>query len=69
MRALDRLETEASGLADEPDIGLLAIGCALGYIDFRYTVDEWRKGRSQLATWFERFDARRSMQATRPRQI
>jgi glutathione S-transferase len=69
VRALDRLETEASGLADEPDIGLLAIGCALGYIDFRYTVDEWRKGRSQLATWFERFDARRSMQATRPRQI
>ena len=69
VRALDRLESEASGLADEPNIGLVAIGSALGYIDFRNTVDEWRKERPQLAAWFERFDARPSMQATRPRQI
>ncbi len=35
-RALDRLESEASTLGDEPDIGLIALGCALGYLDFRY---------------------------------
>jgi glutathione S-transferase len=68
-RALDRLEGEASGLGDEPDIGLLTIGCALGYLDFRYAADAWRNGRPQLAAWFERFDPRPSMQATRPRQV
>jgi glutathione S-transferase len=68
-RALDRLEGEAANRGDEPDIGLLTVGCALGYLDFRYAADAWRNGRPQLAAWFERFDARPSMQATRPRQV
>ena len=67
-RGLDRLEAEAADL-DGVDIGLIAAGCALGYLDFRYPDWPWRPGRPRLAAWFERFDARASMQQTRPRQL
>ena len=67
-RGLDRLEAEAADL-DSVDIGLIAAGCALGYLDFRYPDWPWRPGRPRLAAWFERFDARASMQQTRPRQL
>ena len=67
-QGLDRLEAEAAGL-DSVDIGLVAAGCALGYLDFRYADWPWRPGRPRLAAWFERFDARASMQQTRPRQL
>jgi glutathione S-transferase len=67
-RGLDRLEAEAAGL-DGVDIGLIAAGCALGYLDFRYPDWPWRPGRPRLAAWFEGFDARASMQQTRPRQL
>lgn len=68
-RGLDRLEAEADGLGERPDIGPITAGCALGYLDFRFAHDPWREGRPRLAAWFERFDARPSMQATRPRQL
>ena len=67
-RGLDRLEAEAADL-DGVDIGLIAAGCALGYLDFRYPDWPWRPGRPRLAAWFERFDARASMQQTQPRQL
>jgi glutathione S-transferase len=67
-RGLDRLEAEAADL-DSVDIGLIAAGCALGYLDFRYPDWPWRPGRPRLAAWFERFDTRASMQQTRPRQL
>lgn len=68
-RALDRLEAEAGRLGDEPDIGLITLGCALGYLDFRYADQPWRPGRPALEAWFARFDARPSMQATRPKAV
>lgn len=48
------------------DIGQIAIGCALGYLDFRHDARGWRKGNDALAAWYEGFAARPSMQATRP---
>lgn len=63
--ALDYLETEAAALArDRFDIGHLAIGCALGYLDFRYADEDWRKGRSGLAAWHETFATRASVNQT-----
>ena len=50
------------------DIGTIAIGAALGYLDFRYPDPGWRKGRTRLADWQANFDARPSMAATRPRE-
>ncbi len=48
------------------DIGTITIGCALGYLDFRYADMTWPKGRPKLAKWFEGFNARPSMKATMP---
>lgn len=66
-RALDVLEARwIAHLAGRIDAGQVAVGCALGYLDFRHGARAWRHGRPALARWFERFDARPSMAATRP---
>jgi len=60
---LDRIEAE--GLAPAgADIGHIAIGCALGYLDFRFGADDWRHGRPQLSAWFAEFARRPAMRAT-----
>ncbi len=48
------------------DIGAIAFGCALGWLDFRYPALDWRTGREGLSEWFAGFETRPSMQATRP---
>jgi glutathione S-transferase len=62
--ALDRIESEGIGSASPPDIGHIAIGCALGHLDFRYSGDDWRADRPTLADWYAEFASRPSMQAT-----
>jgi glutathione S-transferase len=64
---LDQLNAEAEALADSPiTIGQIAIGCALGYLDFRFAEDDWRATRAPLSAWFEAFSQRPSMLATQP---
>lgn len=63
--ALDAMEGEAASLT-ELDAGTVAIGCALGYLDFRYADYGWRTDRPALAAWFAGFAARPSMVATAP---
>ncbi|MFM9850090.1 MAG: glutathione S-transferase family protein [Hyphomicrobiaceae bacterium] len=64
---LDALEREAPALAAAPfSIAHIAIGCALGYADFRFKDEAWRTGRPQLAAWAETLHARPSFQATQP---
>lgn len=66
-RALDALAGPWRGhLAGALDMGQIAVGCALGYLDFRHRGRDWRHGRDGLATWFETFGARPSMRATFP---
>lgn len=65
-RTLDRLESEASSLKDEANIGTIALGCALGYLDLRFPEENWRTGRPNLTAWYEKFSARPSMTATAP---
>ncbi|CUH87098.1 putative GST-like protein YibF [Phaeobacter sp. CECT 5382] len=48
------------------DIGQIAVACALAYLDFRHPDAGWRVGNEALADWFEIFESRPSMQATRP---
>ncbi|MFT4783689.1 MAG: glutathione S-transferase [Paracoccaceae bacterium] len=55
-----------SHLAGPVDAASIAMGCALGYLDFRLGVRDWRQGRDGLAAWYEGFSARESMQATVP---
>ncbi len=53
-RAVDALEGEAASFGDLPTIGEIAVGCALGYLDFRFAAEPWRPGRDRLAAWFAR---------------
>ncbi len=66
-RALDALETRwMSHLHGRLDMGQIAIGCALGYLDFRHAPRDWRVGRDSLAAWYGKFAERPAMQATEP---
>jgi len=66
-RALDVLEERWMGhLAGPMTMAHIAVGCALGYVDFRHSDREWRKGRDTLAAWFETLSARDSMTETVP---
>jgi glutathione S-transferase len=66
-RALTALEDRwTSHLSGPVDMGQIAVGCALGYLDFRHGERGWRAGRPGLSAWFDRFDARPSMRATAP---
>jgi glutathione S-transferase len=65
--ALAALDSEADKLGGTVDIGTITVGCALGYLDFRYADLGWRKLAPKLAKWYEGFAARPSMQATVPK--
>jgi glutathione S-transferase len=61
------LETEAEALAASPfSVGHLAIGVALGYLDFRFASLGWREGHPRLAAWHGTFNARPAVQANMP---
>lgn len=55
-----------SHLAAPLNMGQIALACALGYLDLRHGARDWRKGHPGLADWFDRFESRESMMATRP---
>ena len=46
------------------DVGHIALGCALSYLDFRFATLGWRSGRGALAAWHAGFEARPSARAT-----
>ena len=48
------------------DMGQIAVGCALAYLDFRHPTSNWRHGNEALAEWFKSFESRPSMQETKP---
>jgi glutathione S-transferase len=65
--ALNVLEREcpaSSGVA--LDIGKICVGCALGYLDFRFADRGWRNGRPRLASWYAELSQRPSFQSTMP---
>lgn len=68
-RALDSLEDEAGEFGDTVDIGTITMGCALGYLDFRYADEDWRATRPRLAAWFARFAERPAMARTAPVEV
>lgn len=64
--ALDELERLAPGFGDRVDIGTITVGCAMGWLDFRFGDIGWRNGRPGLAAWFARFEQRPSMAGSKP---
>lgn len=64
---LSSIESLAPQLSvSNPSIGEVTIGCALGYLDFRFPELAWRTQYPQAAQWFAQFDVLPAMQATRP---
>jgi len=65
-RSLDLLEKEATDLEADLNLGQIAVGCALGYLDFRHGNLEWRTGRPALAAFYDELSARPSFKETVP---
>lgn len=65
-RVFDVLDGEVAALDGGLSIGTIAVGCLLGYRDFRFDADGWRDGRPSLAAWYDAFAQRPSMLATIP---
>ncbi len=66
-RALSALNGKWMGHLTGPlDMGQIAIGCALGYLDLRHGDRNWRADNPGLASWYAGFESRDSMLATRP---
>jgi glutathione S-transferase len=66
-RTVDAVEARwMAHLKGPPDMGHIALACALSYVDFRHGARSWRDGRPDLALWYAGFAARDSMVATAP---
>ena len=62
---LDALERVR--FSENPTIGEIAAGCAVGYLDFRYPDIRWRATRPRLVDWYAKMSAYPSMVATAPK--
>lgn len=67
VRALDAIEARwISHLQGPLDMGQIAVGCALEYLDFRHKDRDWRGARPKLSAWHADFASRPAMEATQP---
>lgn len=65
--SLKQLDDEAQALNETPfSIGHIALGCALGYLDYRFDGLGWRGLAPRLAEWYADISARPSFQSTEP---
>jgi glutathione S-transferase len=64
---LAAMNAEVDQLSAAPfSIGHIAIGCALGYLDFRFASEDWRQDHAALGRWHADFSARPSVRNTEP---
>jgi len=68
-RSLHYLENTVSDWGDTLDIGVISIACALGWLDFRFSDENWRTQRPKLNAWFESFSKRASILKTVPVEL
>ncbi len=76
-RQMDKVTTSLvameKGLADKPfccgihlSLADIAVGCALGYLDFRFPAYNWRDAQPELSRLFEKLNSRNSFIETAP---
>lgn len=66
MNGAKAFEARIAEMSGDLTIDQIALGCSLGYADFRHADLGWRDHCPNLAAWYETFLARPSMQATIP---
>lgn len=59
--SLAHLDAHPELLAGRVDLGALAVGCALWYLDLRFPDFDWRARHQPLANWYAAFCKRPSM--------
>jgi glutathione S-transferase len=65
-RSVAILEAEAGKLGALTTIGEITIGCALGYLDFRFANEPWRPGHPKLEAWYAKVLALPALAETMP---
>ena len=66
VRGLDYLESTVPEWGEKLNIGVISIACVLGWLDFRFSHEDWRSERSNLSRWFDVFSKRESIMKTMP---
>lgn len=66
MRGCEAFDARIGEMSGDLTIDKIALGCALGYIDFRLGDLGWQDRCPKLAEWYAGFSDRPSMQATAP---
>lgn len=64
--ACDEAERRLPEIEGKINLGTVALGVGLAYVDFRFPEIAWRDGHSGLAAWYADFADRPSMKATPP---
>ena len=65
--SLELLDSEARALTEMPfSIGHVALGCALGYLDYRFDAFGWRARAPRLAVWHGELGRRPSFRDSEP---
>jgi len=65
-RSLDAISADLAALEGSLHIGIITVGCALGYLDLRFADDNWRQDHPALDAWYAGFSQRPSMMDTMP---
>ncbi|TRY32988.1 glutathione S-transferase N-terminal domain-containing protein [Aliiglaciecola sp. M165] len=68
MRATVAANTEVDFFVNKTRMDNIALGCALGYLDFRLSELDWRKDNEKLAEWYMEFASQQVMLVTAPPQ-
>jgi len=61
--SLAHLGAHVQSLAGRVDIGTIAVGCALWYLDLRFADFAWRERHAAVADWYAAYSERPSMRA------
>ena len=59
--SLQHLQAHPALLGSQADIGTIAVGCALWYLDLRFAELGWREQYPAVAAWYAAFSQRPSM--------
>lgn len=66
LRCVGALEAQVPDVSAPLNLAQIAVGCALGYLDFRLPELNWRRDHDALSSWFGGFAKRPAMLETRP---